>query len=150
VETSLNGQFRITLHKANNLPKKVQLLDYPMLENENEHIIHGYAYRDWIREIPNPHINVGKVGPVGGVDLNRAMSVVYNETREFLIHYYAVTEDTAVNIMSHLDFQITQIVDSNVGIHSRIPKWIFDPVAWQTEPYYEAKVMDGTSRTAYP
>jgi acetamidase/formamidase len=150
VETSLNGQFRIILHKANNLPKKVQLLDYPLLENANEHIIHGYAYRDWLREIPNPQNNVGAYGPLGGVDMNRAQSVVYNETREFLINYYGITEDTAINVMSHLDFQITQIVDSNVGIQARIPKWIFDPNAWQTQPYYEAKVMDGTSRTAYP
>ena len=50
-----------------------------MLENANEFILHGYAYRDWIREIPSPHANVGKYGPVGGIDLNRAMSVVYNE-----------------------------------------------------------------------
>ena len=50
-----------------------------LLENANEYIIHGYAYRDWIRSIPNPQFNVGKYGPVGGNDLNRAMSVIYNE-----------------------------------------------------------------------
>ena len=50
-----------------------------LLENANEYIIHGYAYRDWIREIPDPHNNVAKLAPVGGVDLNRAMTVVYNE-----------------------------------------------------------------------
>ena len=38
-------------------------------------------------------MNVGKVGPVGGVDLNRAMSTIYNETRAFLIHNYDLTED---------------------------------------------------------
>lgn len=27
-----------------------------MLENPNELIIHGYAYQDWIREIPNPQV----------------------------------------------------------------------------------------------
>ena len=27
-----------------------------MLENANEVIIHGYAYQDWIREIPNPQV----------------------------------------------------------------------------------------------
>lgn len=30
----------------------------------------------------------------------------------------------AINVMSHLDFQITQIVDSNVGIQARIPKYV--------------------------
>ena len=38
-------------------------------------------------------VNVSKVGPVGGVDLNRAMSTVYNETRAFLMHNYDLTED---------------------------------------------------------
>lgn len=28
----------------------------------------------------------------------------------------------AINVMSHVDFDITQVVDSNVGIHARIPK----------------------------
>ena len=38
-------------------------------------------------------MNVGQIGPVGGVDLNRAMSTVYNETRAFLMHNYDLTED---------------------------------------------------------
>lgn len=38
-------------------------------------------------------VNVSKVGPYGGVDLNRAMSTIYNETRAFLIHNYNLTED---------------------------------------------------------
>lgn len=29
-----------------------------MLENDNEVIIHGYAYQDWIREISNPQVSV--------------------------------------------------------------------------------------------
>ena len=27
-----------------------------MLENDNEIILHGYAYQDWVREIPNPQV----------------------------------------------------------------------------------------------
>ncbi|KAK9814840.1 hypothetical protein WJX72_012452 [[Myrmecia] bisecta] len=150
IEVSLNGRFKITLHKAANLPKKVSVLDYPLLENENEFIIHGYAYKDWIREIPNPQVNVSKYGPYGGVDLNRAMNVIYNQTREFLMVNYNVTEDIAVNILSHVDFGITQIVDSNVGLHAMIPKWMFNTTGWKDEPYYQAKVKTGTSRTFYP
>ena len=29
----------------------------------------------------------------------------------------------ALNVLSHVDFQITQVVDANVGIHVRIPKY---------------------------
>lgn len=77
-----------------------------LLENENEFIIHGYAYRDWIREIPNPHINVGQVAPIGGVDLNRAMSVVYNETRDFLIWNFNVTEDSVSALLQYALLQL--------------------------------------------
>ena len=38
-------------------------------------------------------VNVHKYGPEGGVDLNRAMSTAYNETRAFLMHNYDITED---------------------------------------------------------
>ena len=38
-------------------------------------------------------VNVHKYGPEGGVDLMRAMSTIYNETRAFLIHNYDITED---------------------------------------------------------
>ena len=36
-----------------------------------------------------------------------------------------------------VDFGITQIVDSNVGVHSIIPKWPFNASAWETTPYYQ-------------
>ena len=68
-----------------------------LLENENEFIIHGYAYRDWIREIPNAQQNVGEYGPVGGIDLNRAMDVVYNETRDFLLQVYPALSESDVS-----------------------------------------------------
>lgn len=29
-----------------------------MIENVNEIIIQGYAYADWIREIPNPQVDL--------------------------------------------------------------------------------------------
>lgn len=45
-------------------------------------------------------VNVGQVGPVGGVDLNRAMSTVYNETRAFLMHNYDLTEDMVSPVLS--------------------------------------------------
>ena len=40
-----------------------------------------------------PQVNVHKYGPDGGVDLIRAFSTIYNETRAFLIHNYDITED---------------------------------------------------------
>lgn len=42
---------RLTVHKAGSLPKHLQHLDYPLIENENEWVVHGYQHRDYIREL---------------------------------------------------------------------------------------------------
>ena len=42
---------------------------------------------------------VHKYGPEGGVDLIRAMSIIYNETRAFLIHNYDITEDVVSDLL---------------------------------------------------
>jgi hypothetical protein len=44
-------------------------------------------------------VNVHKYGPEGGVDLIRAMSTVYNETRAFLMHNYDITEDVVRDLL---------------------------------------------------
>ncbi len=44
-------------------------------------------------------VNVHKYGPEGGVDLIRAMSTIYNETRAFLIHNYDITEDVVCDLV---------------------------------------------------
>ena len=33
----------------------------------------------------------------------------------------------ALNVLSHIDFGITQVVDANVGLHARIPKYAPSP-----------------------
>ena len=45
-------------------------------------------------------VNVHKGPPVGGVDLNRAMSTIYNQTRAFLMHNYAITEDVVCLLLT--------------------------------------------------
>lgn len=45
IETSINAKLKLTLHKKGKLPKKVQGLDFPLLENANEYIVHGYAIK---------------------------------------------------------------------------------------------------------
>lgn len=45
------------------------------------------------------------------------------------------------SVLAAVDFGITQIVDSNVGIHSIIPKWMFNATAWAENPYYEVSAI---------
>lgn len=35
-----------------------------IIENVNEIIIQGYAYQDWVREIPNPQVYLTSAGEV--------------------------------------------------------------------------------------
>ena len=44
IETSINGRFKLTLHKKASLPVMVQNLTFPLLENANEFVVHGFTY----------------------------------------------------------------------------------------------------------
>lgn len=45
IETSVTGKFKITLLKQGSAPSKVKGLSFPMLENANEYVIQGFAYK---------------------------------------------------------------------------------------------------------
>lgn len=44
IETSLTATLRVTLHKKGSLPRKISKLTFPLLENANEYIVHGFNY----------------------------------------------------------------------------------------------------------
>ena len=49
------------------------------------------------------------------------------QTRKFLMHQYGLTEPEANTIITQgVDFAVTQVVDGNWGVHSVIPKKIFE------------------------
>ena len=43
IETNINGQFKFTLHKQASLMPMLQDLTFPLLENANEYVVHGYT-----------------------------------------------------------------------------------------------------------
>ena len=44
IETSVNAELRLTVLKADSLPAPVQDLQFPLLENVNEYVVHGFTY----------------------------------------------------------------------------------------------------------
>jgi acetamidase/formamidase len=44
MDTSMTTQLKVTLHKKDNLPKKVAKLDPPLLEVSDKFVVHGFAY----------------------------------------------------------------------------------------------------------
>jgi hypothetical protein len=44
IETSITATLRLTLHKKGALPLKLSKLNFPLLENANEYVVHGFTY----------------------------------------------------------------------------------------------------------
>jgi hypothetical protein len=51
IETHITGDFRLTLIKQGpTMPAFLSNLYYPLLENANEYVIHGFTYNDYLTE----------------------------------------------------------------------------------------------------
>lgn len=54
METSMTAKLRVTLHKAAELPAKVQHLNFPLLETSDQYVIHGFAYNNYLDQLEDP------------------------------------------------------------------------------------------------
>lgn len=63
----------------------------------------------------------------GASSIDKATMNAYTQTRKFLMHAYGVTEIEANTLITQaVDFAMTQLVDGNWGVHSVIPKKVFE------------------------
>eukprot|EP01025_Chloroclados_australasicus_P013595 TRINITY_DN163_c0_g1_i2.p1 TRINITY_DN163_c0_g1~~TRINITY_DN163_c0_g1_i2.p1 ORF type:complete len:479 (+),score=89.45 TRINITY_DN163_c0_g1_i2:146-1582(+) len=122
IEMSVNGRFKVTLHKKDSLPTFVQDLDFPLLENDDEFVVHGFTYKDYLNELEDPQSTI-----FGVSNIDRAMNVAVNNTKSFVMKTYNLTEDQAITaITTGVDFGISQVVDGNWGVHAIISKEMFE------------------------
>ena len=64
----------------------------------------------------------------GNSAIDPAMANTYMQTRKFIMALYGLTEPEANTIITQgVDFAVTQVVDGNWGVHSTVPKKIFEP-----------------------
>jgi acetamidase/formamidase len=97
LETSLTPTFRFTLHKD------AQQMDWPVADTDEDVYVMG--------------IND---------DLDNAMEQALREAISLLVHQKDMTPTEAYRLLSLAgDFNVSQIVDINKGIHGKIPKSIF-------------------------
>jgi acetamidase/formamidase len=97
LETSLTPTFRFTLHK------NAQQMDWPVAETDEDVYVMG--------------IND---------DLDNAMEQALREAISLLVHQKDMTPTEAYRLLSLAgDFNVSQIVDINKGIHGKIPKGVF-------------------------
>jgi acetamidase/formamidase len=105
LETSLTSTFRFTLHKD------AEQMDWPVAETDEDVLVMG------IDE-----------------DLDQAMEQALREALSVLVHQKGMTPTEAYRLCSlAADFNVSQIVDINKGIHGKIPKGVFED-AFEMDP----------------
>jgi len=123
IECSLTGTFQFILHKKASLPgTPLAELQYPLLETQDEWLLHGFSYANYLAELgPNAQSDI-----YGKSSVDRALRDAYHKMRHFLMTTQGLGEDEAISLMSiAVDFGITQVVDGNWGVHAVVKKSIF-------------------------
>jgi acetamidase/formamidase len=123
IECSLTGTFQLILHKKADIAgTPLEQLEYPMLETQDEWLIHGFSYPNFLAQLgPDAQSEIFKKS---SIDL--AMRDAFRKMRSFLMTTKNLTEDEAISLMSiAVDFGVTQVVDGNWGVHAVIRKDIF-------------------------
>ncbi|WP_256717255.1 MULTISPECIES: acetamidase/formamidase family protein [Paenibacillus] len=122
IETSVTGDIQVILHKKASLNNKLKGLNFPLLENENEWVVHGFSYANYLEELgASAQTDIFK-----NSSIDKAMKDAAHKTKDFLMAGMELSEDEAYSLMSvSADFGITQVVDGNWGVHALIDKGQF-------------------------
>lgn len=123
IECSLTGTFQFILHKKADLAGTALAdLQYPLLETQDEWVLHGFSYANYLAELGTDAQN--SIFSKSSLDL--ALRDAFRKMRHFLMHTQHLSEDEAVSLMSiGVDFGVTQVVDGNWGVHAVVKKGIF-------------------------
>ena len=122
IEMSLTGTFQLLLHKKDKLAGSLTALSYPLLETQDEWVLHGFSFANYLEELgPTAQQEIYKRS---SIDL--ALRDAFRKMRAFLMNTKGLTEDEAISLISiGVDFGVTQVVDGNWGIHAVINKSLF-------------------------
>jgi acetamidase/formamidase len=123
IECSLTGTFQLILHKRDRLAgTPLADLDYPLLETQDEWVVHGFSFANYLAELgDNAQTEIFVKS-----SLDRAMRDAFRKMRHFLRATKGLSEDEAISLMSvAVDFGVTQVVDANWGVHAILKKAIF-------------------------
>jgi acetamidase/formamidase len=122
IEMSLTGTFQLILHKANALTGSLATLTSPLLETQDEWVLHGFSFANYLEEL-GPKAQQ-EIYEKSSIDL--ALRDAFRKMRAFLMNTKGLSEDEAISLISvGVDFGVTQVVDGNWGIHAIIKKSLF-------------------------
>jgi acetamidase/formamidase len=122
IECSLTGTFQLVLHKKDALTGSLAGLNYPLLETQDEWVLHGFSFANYLEELgPNAQQEIYQKS---SIDL--ALKDAFRKVRTFLMTTKGLSEDEAISLSSvAVDFGVTQVVDGNWGIHAILKKSLF-------------------------
>jgi acetamidase/formamidase len=123
IECSLTGVFQLILHKKAALAAtSLAELSYPLLETQDEWVLHGFSYPNYLAALgEKAQSQIYEKSSVDG-----AMRDAFRKVRHFLMTTKGLSEDEAISLTSiAVDFGVTQVVDGNWGVHAIIKKSIF-------------------------
>ena len=123
IECSLTGTFQFILHKKASLPgTPLANLQYPLLETQDEWVLHGFSFPNYLKDLGPDAQNA--IFSKSSVDL--ALRDAFRKMRHFLMTTQELNEDEAISLISiGVDFGITQVVDGNWGVHAIVKKGMF-------------------------
>jgi len=130
IETSLTGDFKITLVKKKDLAAWQVDLDIPLGETASHWIVHSFTKIDYLATYPDDPAAI-----YGTSSIDAALKNTFAQTRRFLMAMYGVTDDEATTLITEgVDFGITQVVDGDWGVHALVPKEVFEDPLGETVP----------------
>src|SRR5215470_14479027 len=122
IECSLTGTFQLILHKKNALTGSLAGLDSPLLETQDEWVMHGFSFANYLEALGAQAQS--EIYEKSSIDL--ALKDAFRKMRSFLMNTKGLSEDEAISLASvAVDFVVTQVVDGNWGIHAIIKKSLF-------------------------
>jgi acetamidase/formamidase len=122
IECSLTGTFQLIVHKKNALTGSLAGLNSPLLETQDEWVLHGFSFANYLEEL-GPKAQ-SEIYEKSSIDL--ALKDAFRKMRAFLMTTKGLSEDEAISLISiAVDFGVTQVVDGNWGIHAIIKKSLF-------------------------
>jgi acetamidase/formamidase len=126
IECSLTGTFQLIVHKKSTLTGSLSTLDYPLLETQDEWVLHGFSFANYLAELgANAQQEIYNKS---SIDL--ALRDAFHKMRAFLMNTKDLSEDEAISLISvAVDFGVTQVVDGNWGIHAILKKNLFAGVS---------------------
>jgi formamidase len=122
IECSMTAVIQIIHHPARAMTGPLRDLDYPLIETDDEWVIMGFSYPDYLKELGDSAQS--EIYKRSSIDA--ALRDAFRKARRFLMTAKALSEDEAISLLSvGVDFGVTQVANGNWGAHAIIRKAMF-------------------------